>query len=176
MKKNNHGIVIGTRIDTTLYMALDKLRVSESVSKSEFLKHICEFYIKHNKHRLDNDLKELFGKREQQIKLKKLRKTTKEKRHCFYLLRNTIRTIFMLANSHRRNSGDININVINDVINDALEEFKLYPKEIRDLMGNDVEYLKKLSDKSFLNEMTERQGFLKYAVKMISGGKHDKQK
>jgi len=75
-----------------------------------------------------------------------------EKLFMYYLISNTIKTIYKLTNSFLINSGDLNMEIVNKVIDSAVEIFNNYPEDIKNDLQLEINNLILLKDKNNLIE------------------------
>lgn len=90
-------------------------------------------------------------------------KKQKHKRKLFYyyLINNTLKTIYKLSSSHLINSGDLNMNIINKVIDSAEEVYNTYPEDIKNDLKSEFDNLKLLKDEHNLIEKMKMLRLLK---------------
>lgn len=67
----------------------------------------------------------------------------KENNHNFYLIPNLWKTIYIVGRGYFHNSGRINMKIINYIIDDAIKQYRTFPKDIKNIMKDDIVELQK---------------------------------
>lgn len=147
---SNSNIII--RINNILKELFIETTKDKKVGYSYVLRILIEDYVKGKKNsiniRLQQELKDYLN----ELKFEKKKKEHKRKLFYYYLINNTLKTIYKLSNSHLINSGDLNMNIINKVIDSAEEVYNTYPENIKNDLKSEFDNLKLLKDKTILIE------------------------
>ena len=121
---------------------------------SRFTRSLFVYYIENKEvketidFKLKQDIKDYLAKK----KGLKLKLKQKEKLFMYYLISNTIKSIYKLSSSFLLNSGELNMIVVNKVINGAIEIYNNYPEDIKNDLKNEIDNLLELKNKDFLLE------------------------
>ncbi|MGQ4876767.1 MAG: hypothetical protein ACP6IY_22090 [Promethearchaeia archaeon] len=143
---------IVVRIDAELKKYIKKLNNNSPDGISRFTRKLFLHYMKEQKFNdkinfeLKQEIKDYLNKK----KGLKLKKKQKERLFMYYLISNTIKSIYRLSSSFLVNSGDLNMMVVNKVIDGAIEIYNNYPEDIRNDLKNEIDNLKMLKDKDIL--------------------------
>lgn len=150
------------RIDKELKTLLVKATGNIKVGYSFVLRTLIEDYINGKKESINiqfkQEIKEFFDKK----KRLKLKTKHKEKLFMYYLISNTFKTIYKLSSSHLINSGEIDINIINKVIDSVVEIYNNYPEDIKNDLKNEMDNLISLKDEHKLLEKLKLMRLLSF--------------
>jgi hypothetical protein len=137
-------------IDKRLRAVFVQLTSNVAAGHSHVLRLLIEDFVKHNNQDLELRLKqELADYLKEQEKLK-LKIKYKEKLFMYYLVSNTLKTIFKLVGSHLVNSGQINMGIISKVIDNVEIIYNNYPEDIKNDLKTEIDNLKLLKDEKIL--------------------------
>ena len=145
---------ISFRVDNETNITLRKITKNIPDGTSRLLRKLIFFYLKKelNNEKINleikKEIKEYFNKK----KRLKLKEKHKEKLFMYYLISNTLKTIYKLSSSHLINSGKVNMNIINNVIKGAVEIYDNYPEDIKNDLKNEMDNLTLLKDETKLLE------------------------
>lgn len=146
--------LITLRIENETKQLLKNLMKDVPDGVSRLLRKLIFFYLKKelNNEKINleikKEIKEYFNKK----KRLKLKEKHKEKLFMYYLISNTLKTIYKLSSSHLINSGKVNMNIINNVIKGAVEIYDNYPEDIKNDLKNEMDNLTLLKDETKLLE------------------------
>ena len=146
MPKSNIIIRIDAKLKNLFINSTENIKTGYSF----VLRNLIEDYLNGKKESFDiklrQDIKEFFDEKERL----RLKKKYKEKLFMYYLISNTLKTIYKLSSSHLLNSGEIDINIINKVIDSVVEVYNNYPEDIKNDLKNEMDNLIMLRDENRL--------------------------
>ena len=102
-------------------------------------------------------------------KLMTLKKEHRDKRYCRFIIRNTHKLLYEQQRSYWFNSGKLNMEIANNTINEAIKEFKLYPKDMQKELQNEINELEKKRDYDILMGSISIQALLDNKNKKQNG-------
>lgn len=132
------------------------IKTTEDISKninigySFVLRKLIEDYIKNKKKDINIKLQQEIKNYLYKKKGLKLKQKQKEKLFMYYLISNTIKSIYKLSSSFLINSGDLNMEVVNKVVDGAIEIYNNYPEDIKNDLKVEIDSLKELKNRDKL--------------------------
>ena len=145
---------ISFRVDDKTNIILKKITKDIPDGISRLLRKLIFFYFNQQKNseKINLEIKKEIRDYLNKKKFEKKKKEHKEKLFYYYLISNTLKTIYKLSNSHLINSGQLNMDIINKVINSSEEVYNTYPEDIKNDLKLEFDNLKLLKNKGVLIE------------------------
>ncbi len=146
-----HSSRINLRVDDGLKKFMIVVCKARNISYTTLIEEALITSLKTSKQYLkDNLLKELVDY-EKRVKLDRLRKQLLIKNRNRFIISNYIKRIYRLAFADRQNGRDPNMKVIKNLVNEALEEFELFPEDVKKELQSEMDHLKDIKDLKTLN-------------------------
>jgi len=140
------------KIESNLKELFVKIARDKKAGYSYVLRCLIEDFVKGKKKKLELRLQKELEDYLNEKKFEKKKKEHKRKLFYYYLINNTLKTIYKLSSSHLINSGDLNMNIINKVVDSAEEVYNTYPEDIKNDLASEFNNLKLLKDRKHLTE------------------------
>lgn len=146
--------IIRVRVDATLKKLLKELTKDIPDGISRLMRDLLFFYINDakNSEKISLELKQEIENYSKEKEFEKQKQKHKRKLFYYYLIGNTLRAIYKLSSSYLVNSGNLNMDIVNKIINSAEEVYNTYPEDIKNDLKNEFDNLKLLKDKHNLIE------------------------
>lgn len=143
---------IVVRIDADARKIINKSIKNIPSGISRLTRNLILNYIENKdlKEKIDLELKQEIKDYLMKKKGLKLKQKQKEKLFMYYLISNTIKSIYKLSSSFLINSGELNMTVVNKVVNGAIEIYDNYPEDIKNDLKNEINNLKELRNEECL--------------------------
>ncbi len=141
---------ISLRISGELKEAFDNKIKKTNIDQSIILRRLIKDYVEDGRD-LDIEMEMRYKEFKRKQELKQEAKRQKERLRCYYLIRNTQKTIYQIACSLKINTGDVNMEIINDILDGSERIFKTFPEDIKYMMAVDMEHLRDMRKKEVLN-------------------------
>lgn len=137
------------------------------------LRSLIEEYVEGKQENVDIKLQQEIKDYLMKKKGLKLKQRQKERLFMYYLISNTIKSLYRLSSSFLINSGDLNMDVINKVIDGAVEIYNNYPEDIKNDLKNEIDSLIELKSKDNLIINMKKLKLLesKKAIEMKGGNR-----
>lgn len=144
--------LIRVRVDVTLKELLKKLTKNVPDGISRLTRKLFIFYINQSKdsEEINLELKQEIEHYLKERDFEKQKQRYKRKLFYYYIIGNTLKTIYHLSISHLVNSGEINMEIISKVLNNAEEVYNTYPEDIKNDLKSEFDNLMQLKDRNIL--------------------------
>ena len=146
--------LIKFRIDEITKKLLQDLTKEIPDGISRLMRELIFCYLndKNVDEKINLEIKQEIKKYLNEKKFEKKKQEHKRKLFYYYLINNTLKTIYKLSSSHLINSGELNMDIINKVLNSAEEVYNTYPEDIKNDLKIEFDNLKLLKDEKYLME------------------------
>ena len=143
---------IVVRIDADARKIIENFVENKASGISRFIRSLILNYTKDRglKEKIDLKLKQEIKDYLMKKKGLKLKQKQKEKLFMYYLISNTIKSIYKLSSSFLINSGELNMVIVNKVVNGAIEIYNNYPEDIKNDLKSEIKSLEELKNEEVL--------------------------
>jgi len=144
--------VITFRVDKKTKVILKNLTKEMPDGITRLLRKLILFYINKEKdsEKIELELKQEIKDYLSEIEFKKQKERHKRKLFYYHLIGNTLKSIYQLSRSYLLNSGEINMEIINKVIDSMEEVYNTYPEDIKNDLKGELDNIKSLKDEQVL--------------------------
>jgi len=126
-----------------------------------------EFFI-HNKKNISKKLIKRYTNEFNRYALKNARQRQTDDLHCMFLLKNTTKRIMEISWNSHIHMQKPNMNAIKRIITNAQTIYEEFPKELKEILIEDIETICKFGNEAFLLSFTiENQSRLQYMDKYM---------
>ena len=153
-------------IESNLKKLFIKTIEEKKAGSSYVLRALIEDYVKGKKKSLDIRLQQEFKDYLNEKKFEREKKKHKRKLFYYYLISNTLKSIYKLSSGYLINSGELNMGIINKVIDSAEEVYNTYPEDIKNDLKIEFDNLKLLKDEKILIEKMKMLRLIKMKKQM----------
>ena len=165
--------LITLRIENETKQLLKNLMKDVPDGVSRLLRKLIFFYItqQKNSNKISLEIKQEIKNYLNEKRFEEKKQKHKRKLFCYYLINNTLKTIYKLTSSHLINSGELNMNIINKVIDSAEEVFNTYPDDIKNDLNSEFDNLKLLKNRDNLIKKMNMLKLIKMKKELSMGDK-----
>jgi len=165
---NKYCSLITLRIEKETKQILKNLMKDVPDGISRLLRKLIFFYInkqKNNK-KINLDIKQEIKNYLNEKRFEEKKQKHKRKLFYYYLISNTLKSIYKLSSGYLINSGELNMGIINKVIDSAEEVYNTYPEDIKNDLKIEFDNLKLLKDEKILIEKMKMLRLIKMKKQM----------
>lgn len=147
--------VIHSRVSQEVDDFLSLVSLESQRSKSSILDMALSYFIE-NSPDIDDKKRKLFKQEmRRSSSLKRNYGKNKSNLRCMYHLKNTYRRVLDLASFQYYIKGTVNMDMVKMIVKDAIDIYQSFPKEMKEVLKDDLEDIRKLQYKKYLMDLVD---------------------